>query len=97
MPIKTSVIDEEFEKLGLSLRAKNVGSRRKVLSDAYEAGQEAGRKFEVQAGIEWIQGAPVRVSAGPRRRRRPHELLAPEQRRRSTSQIIPASMWRVKE
>ncbi len=31
---------------------KNVSSRRRVLSDAYEAGQEAGRKFEVKAGIE---------------------------------------------
>jgi hypothetical protein len=52
VPIKTSVIDEEFEKLGLSLRAKNVSSRRRVLSDAYEAGEEAGRKFEIRAGIE---------------------------------------------
>ena len=52
IPIKTSVIEEEFEKLGLSLRAKNVNSRRRVLADAYEAGQEAGRKFEVKAGIE---------------------------------------------
>ncbi len=52
IPIKTSVIEEEFEKLGLSLRAKNVSSRRRVLSEAYEAGQEAGRKFEVRAGIE---------------------------------------------
>jgi hypothetical protein len=52
MPIKTSVIEEEFEKLGLSLRAKDVNSRRRVLADAYEAGQEAGRKFEVKAGIE---------------------------------------------
>ncbi|WP_292534338.1 DUF2786 domain-containing protein [Methylocystis sp.] len=52
VPIKTSVIDEEFEKLGLSLHAKNVSSRRRVLADAYEAGHEAGRKFEVRAGIE---------------------------------------------
>ena len=52
LPIKTSVIDEEFEKLGLSLRAKNVSSRRRVLAEAYEAGQEAGRKFEVRAGID---------------------------------------------
>jgi hypothetical protein len=52
IPIKTSVIEEEFEKLGLSLRAKNVSGRRRVLAEAYEAGQEAGRKFEVRAGIE---------------------------------------------
>jgi hypothetical protein len=52
VPIKTSVIDEEFENLGLSLYAKNVSSRRRVLADAYEAGRAAGRKFEVRAGIE---------------------------------------------
>jgi len=52
IPIKTSVIEEEFEKLGLSLRPKNVSSRRRVLADAYQAGQQAGRQFEVRAGIE---------------------------------------------
>ena len=52
IPIKTSVIEEEFQKLGLSLRVKNVSSRRRVLAAAYRVGQEAGRKFEVHAGIE---------------------------------------------
>ena len=36
MPLKTSVIDDEVTKL----------------VDAYEAGQVAGRRFEVRAGIQ---------------------------------------------
>jgi hypothetical protein len=46
VPLKTSVIDEELEKLGLSFRAKSQNRKRKVSPDAYHAGRAAGRKFE---------------------------------------------------
>jgi hypothetical protein len=52
MPLKTSVIDDELTKLGLSFQAKSRARRKRVLVDAYEAGQVAGRRFEVRAGIE---------------------------------------------
>jgi len=51
-PLKTAVIDEELAKLGLSFHTTSRGGRKHVLVDAYEAGQVAGRRFEVQAGIE---------------------------------------------
>lgn len=51
-PLKTSVIDEELAKLGLSFHTKSRSDRKRVLVDAYEAGQIAGRQFEVQTGIE---------------------------------------------
>jgi hypothetical protein len=52
VPLKTSVIDEELANLGLSFHARSRGRRKRVLVDAYEAGQIAGYQFEVQAGIE---------------------------------------------
>lgn len=52
VPLKASVIDEELAKLGLSFHTKSRGQRKRVLADAYEAGQIAGYQFEVQAGIE---------------------------------------------
>jgi hypothetical protein len=52
VPLKTSVIDEELAKLGLSFRATNGGRKKRVWIDAYEAGKIAGYQFEVQAGIE---------------------------------------------
>jgi hypothetical protein len=52
VPIKSSILDEEFEKLGLSLHAKRLGGRRKVLAAAYQAGHAAGGRFEVHAAIE---------------------------------------------
>jgi hypothetical protein len=52
VPLKTSVIDDELTKLGLSFQAKSRARRKRVLVDAYEAGQVAGRRFEVRAGIE---------------------------------------------
>lgn len=51
VPIKTSVTDAEFEKLGLSLTSRNTSRRRHVMADAFAAGQVAGRKFEVNASI----------------------------------------------
>jgi hypothetical protein len=52
VPLKTSVIDDELAKLGLSFQAKSRARRKNVLVDAYEAGQVAGHRFEVRAGIE---------------------------------------------
>jgi len=51
VPVKQSLIDEELEQLGLSLRSVQA-SRRRVVRDAYGAGKEAGEKFEYRAGIE---------------------------------------------
>ena len=52
VPFKASVIEEEMEKLGLEFVAKQTGRKKRVHSDAYEAGHEAGRKFELRAGLE---------------------------------------------
>ena len=52
MPLKTSVIDDELAKLGLSFQAASRGRRKRVLADAYEAGQIAGYQFKVRAGID---------------------------------------------
>ncbi len=51
VPLKTSVIDDELAKLGLSFHVKSRGRRKRVLADAYAAGQIAGYQFEVRAGI----------------------------------------------
>jgi Protein of unknown function (DUF2786) len=51
VPLKTSVIDDELAKLGLSFHSTSRGRRKRVLADAYEAGQIAGYQFEVRTGI----------------------------------------------
>lgn len=51
IPLKEGVIEDELAKLGLRFRAHDERSRR-VLRDAYEAGQEAGERFEHRPGIE---------------------------------------------
>lgn len=51
VPVKRSIVDEELERLGLSLRSVQA-PRRTVIRDAYGAGKEAGEKFEYRAGIE---------------------------------------------
>jgi hypothetical protein len=50
VPVKRSIIDEEMERLGLTLRAANA-VRRKVIPDAFSAGKEAGARFEYRPGI----------------------------------------------
>jgi Protein of unknown function (DUF2786) len=52
VPLKTSVIEDELAKLGLSFHTASRGRRKRVLADAFEAGQIAGYQFEVRAGIE---------------------------------------------
>jgi hypothetical protein len=42
VPLKTSVIDDELAKLGLSFRVTSRGRRKRALADAYAAGQIAG-------------------------------------------------------
>jgi hypothetical protein len=51
VPLKTSVIDDELEKLGLSFRARSQNRKRKVVSDAYHAGRAAGQKFEPHRSV----------------------------------------------
>jgi uncharacterized protein DUF2786 len=51
VPLKASVIDEELEKLGLSFRRRSSARKKTVLTEAYEAGEEAGRRFEIRAGL----------------------------------------------
>jgi hypothetical protein len=55
--LKTSVIEEELEKLGLDFHAKAMRRKRRVEIGAYEAGRAAGRKFEPRRGVA---GATVR-------------------------------------
>ena len=61
MPLKTSVIDDEVTKL----------------VDVYEAGQVAGRRFEVRNALYyavqqrlllWDKASPARLHKGPRLR-----------------------------
>ena len=51
VPLKTSVIDDELAKLGLTFHVTSRGRRKRVLADAYAAGQIAEYQFEVRVGI----------------------------------------------
>jgi hypothetical protein len=51
VPIKDSMIDDEMERLGLTFHRKAT-SRKRVLPGAYNAGKEAGERFEYRPGIE---------------------------------------------
>jgi hypothetical protein len=53
IPIKSSIVAEEMEKLGLNFQAKDAGRGRMVQRDAYAAGQEAGQRFDYAPGITW--------------------------------------------
>jgi hypothetical protein len=50
VPVKQSIIEQELERLGLTLRQLNA-TRRKVIPDAFNSGREAGEKFEYRPGI----------------------------------------------
>jgi hypothetical protein len=50
--VKSSVVEDEMEKLGLSFLAKERNRSRKVLVDDYRAGVAAGEKFEPHLGVE---------------------------------------------
>ncbi len=46
VPVKAAMVDEEMAKLGLNLTSRVMGRGRRVLTDAFEAGQAAGEQFE---------------------------------------------------
>ncbi len=52
VPIKASVVDEELARLGIRFHARARNGGRTVLADAYNAGHEAGQRFEVRHGVE---------------------------------------------
>ena len=49
--VKAGMVDEEVAKLGLSLHTRRTPGGKRVLSDAYDAGEEAGARFEVTPGL----------------------------------------------
>jgi hypothetical protein len=51
-PLKTSIIDDELAKLGLSFHQTSHARKKLILEEAYQAGQIAGRQFEVHASVE---------------------------------------------
>ena len=57
VPVKEGVVEEELAKLGLRFHARGGGRGRYVLPEAYEAGQEAGERFEYRPGIGEARGA----------------------------------------
>jgi Protein of unknown function (DUF2786) len=50
VPVKQSIIEQEMERLGLTLRRVNI-PRRTVISDAFDSGREAGERFEYRPGL----------------------------------------------
>jgi hypothetical protein len=51
VPVKAAMVDEEMAKLGLALRQQAIGGKKRLLADAFTAGQEAGQRFEIAHGI----------------------------------------------
>jgi hypothetical protein len=51
VPVKEAAVEEELAKLGLRFQTRGGGRGRYVLRDAYEAGHEAGDRFEYRPGI----------------------------------------------
>jgi hypothetical protein len=47
VPLKAAVVEDELARLGLNLTSKSASRGKRVLSDAYAAGQEAGGRFEI--------------------------------------------------
>jgi|SRR5580658_1875953 hypothetical protein len=52
VPIKEAVLDEELAKLGMTFHTRSSRKGKRVLRDAYRAGQEAADRFEYRPGIE---------------------------------------------
>jgi hypothetical protein len=57
VPVKEGVVEDELAKLGLRFHARGGGRGRYVLREAYEAGHEAGERFEYRPGIGEARGA----------------------------------------
>jgi hypothetical protein len=51
VPMKAAMVDEEMEKLGLSLTSRVLSRGKRVLGNAYEAGQAAGERFQYTPAI----------------------------------------------
>jgi len=51
VPLKRGIVDEELAKLGLHLRARGRTSGRRMLGNAFEAGHEAGQRFDYRPGL----------------------------------------------
>jgi len=56
VPIKEAVVDEELAKLGMTFHTRSGQKGKRVLRDAYHAGQEAGDRFDYRPGIEQAAG-----------------------------------------
>ncbi|HEX3995193.1 MAG TPA: DUF2786 domain-containing protein [Acetobacteraceae bacterium] len=50
VPVKQSIIEQEMERLGLTLR-RLTATKRRVIPDAFNSGREAGERFEYRPGI----------------------------------------------
>jgi hypothetical protein len=51
VPVKAAMVDEEMAKLGLNLTRRTLSGAKRVLSDAYAAGEAAGSRFEYAAAV----------------------------------------------
>jgi hypothetical protein len=51
VPVKAAMVDDELAKLGLDLHRREVGRGRRVLADAFSAGETAGQRFEFRPAI----------------------------------------------
>lgn len=52
MPIKETMVEDELAKLGMTFRTRSGQTGKRVIADAYQAGHEAGDRFEYQLGLE---------------------------------------------
>ena len=51
VPVKAAMVDKELAKLGLDLHTREMGRRKRVLTDAFTAGEAAGQRFEFSPAI----------------------------------------------
>ena len=51
VPIKAAMVEEELAKLGLDLHTRELGRGRRVLAEAFAAGEAAGQRFEFHPAI----------------------------------------------
>jgi len=56
VPVKASVVDDELDRLGICFTIKEGKVSRRVLSDAYGAGQKAADRFEIHPGLQHRRG-----------------------------------------
>jgi hypothetical protein len=51
VPVKAAMVEEELARLGLDLHTRELGRGRRVLAEAYAAGEAAGQRFEFRPAI----------------------------------------------